>query len=121
MQTSMIAINQYIHGRILHNFVTSTIKNSLLFANSIMKLMAGHLMIISIGTIKIPHLTLMRKKTNTDNVTLTAKTTDFSSIIKRIIESDDRLFFISQKIPNQVRKEWRIAQINLKESLRQHK
>ena len=55
-----------------------------------------------------------------ENVALISVNMDLATKIKQIIESEDRLFFISQKLPNQQRREWRLVQINLKESLRQH-
>ena len=41
----------------------------------------------------------------------------FSSLIQQIIKSDDKLFFISYKKPNEQRREWKLVQLDFKQSM----
>jgi hypothetical protein len=43
--------------------------------------------------------------------------TPFMSLIQQIISSEDKLFFISYRLPNQSRKEWKIVQLDFKQSM----
>jgi hypothetical protein len=49
--------------------------------------------------------------------TLPSSIQQFPSLIQSIIASDDKLFFISYKISNQVRREWKLVQLDFSQSM----